>query len=242
MACFTLCAALESIIASLTMCLIVQSLENDMVRAQVLKLVSLPLWHSLSDGRLKLELHAHPSLGKRWHRLAKKEAKDSRTNASHCPIKLRAETTFIPSLLSVFLEALEYQHAPENTTTECMGSNSSHCEGGITVAPENHAAEQTDIGATREMEANVHFCERFVEFMVDLLSQLPTRRFVRTFLDDRGLVVRCKMSDLFEREQGNLFAQLVDHFDYYMNFNIDDHSGRKAQSCGFRGCFKITTC
>lgn len=52
-----------------------RSLENEMVRGQVLKLVSLPLWHSLSRGRLQLELHEHAQLAKLWQKLAKKEAK-----------------------------------------------------------------------------------------------------------------------------------------------------------------------
>jgi hypothetical protein len=46
------------------------------------------------------------------------------------------------------------------------------------------------------------FCERFLEFAVDLLSQLPTRRFVRTLLDDRALLVKCRLSGLFQHAQG----------------------------------------
>ncbi len=46
-----------------------------MVRSQVLRLVSLPLWHALSKGRLQLELHNQPQLAKHWKHLAKKEAK-----------------------------------------------------------------------------------------------------------------------------------------------------------------------
>jgi intron-binding protein aquarius len=52
-----------------------QSLENEMVRPLVLRLVSLPLWRALSAGRLQLELHAQPQLAKHWKALAKKEAK-----------------------------------------------------------------------------------------------------------------------------------------------------------------------
>lgn len=46
-----------------------------MVRVQVLRLVSLPLWQALSPGRLQLELHALPQLGKHWKHLLKKEQK-----------------------------------------------------------------------------------------------------------------------------------------------------------------------
>lgn len=40
-----------------------QSLEDEAVRAQMLRLVSLPLWHALSRGRLQLELHDQPQVG-----------------------------------------------------------------------------------------------------------------------------------------------------------------------------------
>ena len=43
--------------------------------AQVLRLVSLPLWRALSPGRLQLELHAQPALAKKWKALQKKDAK-----------------------------------------------------------------------------------------------------------------------------------------------------------------------
>eukprot|EP00959_Pyramimonas_sp_CCMP1952_P350036 7334023-Pyramimonas_sp.AAC.1 len=46
-----------------------------MVRAQVLPLVSLPLWKNISSGRLQLELKHNPSLTKHWKYLLKKEAK-----------------------------------------------------------------------------------------------------------------------------------------------------------------------
>lgn len=52
-----------------------QSLEDEMVRGQVLRLVSLPLWQALGSGRLQLELHANPQLAKHWKSLLKKEQK-----------------------------------------------------------------------------------------------------------------------------------------------------------------------
>lgn len=82
---------------------IFESLENEMVRTQVLKLVSIPLWHALSKGRLQLELHAQPQLAKHWKNLAKKEVKAA-AKAGHVPIKQRPEATFIPGLVEEFLE------------------------------------------------------------------------------------------------------------------------------------------
>ena len=46
------------------------------------------------------------------------------------------------------------------------------------------------------------YCERFTELLIDLLSQLPTRRFVRTLLEDRAILIKCRMSPLLEHPQG----------------------------------------
>lgn len=57
------------------------------------------------------------------------------------------------------------------------------------------------------------YCERFVEFLTDLLSQLPTRRFIRTVLEDRAILTKCRMSALFQYSQGEdtlwLFSVLM---------------------------------
>ena len=49
------------------------------------------------------------------------------------------------------------------------------------------------------------YCERFVELLIDLLSQLPTRRFVRTLLEDKAILVKARMSPLFAHPQGEGF-------------------------------------
>ena len=71
--------------------------------------------------------------------------------------------------------------------------------------------EPTQPGAAAEDTPLDHqqllFSERFLEFAVDLLSQLPTRRFVRTLLDDRALLVKCRLSGLFGHQQGALVEQ-----------------------------------
>lgn len=54
----------------------------------------------------------------------------------------------------------------------------------------------------------VHYCERFLELLIDLEALLPTRRFFNTVLDDSHLVVRCKIAPLTKRSEGNLFKQV----------------------------------
>ncbi|KAK6115388.1 hypothetical protein DH2020_007657 [Rehmannia glutinosa] len=76
-------------------------------------------------------------------------------------------------------------------------------------------------------DACVLYCERFMEFLIDLLSQLPTRRLVRPLVADVAVVSKCHLSALYRHEKGKLFAQLVDLLQYYEGFEIDDHQGRQ---------------
>lgn len=71
------------------------------------------------------------------------------------------------------------------------------------IVPEALEADAATEGALLDRQ-KLLFCERFLEFAVDLLSQLPTRRFVRTLLDDRALLVKCRLSSLFKHHQGAL--------------------------------------
>ncbi|KAL1258409.1 hypothetical protein QQF64_011653, partial [Cirrhinus molitorella] len=72
----------------------------------------------------------------------------------------------------------------------------------------------------------VHYCERFIEFMIDLEALLPTRRWFNTVLDDAHLVVNCQLSHLTHREkEGHLFCQLLDMLKFYTGFEISDQTG-----------------
>ncbi|KAJ8411857.1 hypothetical protein AAFF_G00154950 [Aldrovandia affinis] len=72
----------------------------------------------------------------------------------------------------------------------------------------------------------VHYCERFIELMIDLEALLPTRRWFNTVLDDSHLVVSCHLSNLPKREQeGHLFCQLLDMLKFYTGFEINDQTG-----------------
>lgn len=78
---------------------------------------------------------------------------------------------------------------------------------------------------TADME-KVHYCERFLELLVDLEALLPTRRFFNTLVDDHHLVVKCHLSALAKREtEGRLFKQLLDMLKFYTGFEISDVTG-----------------
>jgi intron-binding protein aquarius len=63
----------------------------------------------------------------------------------------------------------------------------------------------------------VHYCERFLELMIDLEALLPTRRYFNTVMDDCHLVVRCQLSNLLQRPEGGLFGQ-VSYLELFLFF------------------------
>ena len=181
-----------------------QSLENEMVRGRVLRLVSLPIWHALSRGRLQFELHEHPQLAKHWKSLAKKDAKAAAAAAAakkiHVPAAESPEATFLPELISDFLARLS--HRQTQTQTE--------------------GAEGDDLA--------IKYCERFIWFLSSLLSQLPTRRFLHAVVEDKAVLVKCRLSPFYAHSAssegaGGLFARLTDGLASLLSFGIDDHTG-----------------
>lgn len=62
------------------------------------------------------------------------------------------------------------------------------------------------------LDETVRYCERFLEFLIDLEALLPTRRFFNTVLDDCHLVVRCSLAPLNNRDEGKLFSQVSEEF------------------------------
>lgn len=72
----------------------------------------------------------------------------------------------------------------------------------------------------------VHYCERFLELMIDLESQLPTRRFFNTLMHSCNFLVKCHLSPLAAREEGKLFSQLLHILKVFAQFEINDNTGQ----------------
>ncbi len=73
--------------------------------------------------------------------------------------------------------------------------------------------------------ANIQYCERFIEFISDLQSQLPTRRYVNTLLQDLNILSVIRMSPAFNDEDNGLLRELYTLLKHYTYFSIDDHTG-----------------
>ena len=74
---------------------------------------------------------------------------------------------------------------------------------------------------------HILYCERFLELLTDLQSQLPTRRYVNSLIQDLNLLTVIKTSPLRRQEDSGLFRDLVNLLDHYTFFPIDDQSGQQ---------------
>lgn len=75
------------------------------------------------------------------------------------------------------------------------------------------------------MPEHVLYCERFVEFLTDLQSQLPTRRYVNTLLQDLHILPVLSLSPIFNDESNGLLRDLSDLLSHYTHFTVDDQTG-----------------
>lgn len=87
------------------------------------------------------------------------------------------------------------------------GTNRSEDESGkpapIDGAREANGFYASSGGGGGPSKQRLLFCERFVEFLIDLMSQAPTRRYTHTLLEDKAVLIKCRMCPLFQHEQGN---------------------------------------
>lgn len=85
----------------------------------------------------------------------------------------------------------------------------------------------------RGADDDVVYCERFLELLIDLQSQLPTRRYVNTLLQDLNILAVIKLSPLYNNEGNGLFRDLFDLFRHYALFPIDDQMGQQMSRADY---------
>ena len=205
-----------------------RSLESGVVRACALRYVSLNVWTALSGPRLAEELHRYPALRRHWQQLVQSQqpttssadggttsGKKRKTSSSSsaggdsaaAPSSTSLplpEATWMAGLVQTFLRTLEEVVVTSPPSSSSSSSSALRC------------------------------LERFAELLVDLLSQLSTRRFLNTLLDDMHLPVRCRRA-LARATAGTsvggsddrlaLLRQLVLLVDAYCHFEVNDQTG-----------------
>ncbi|TQV92575.1 DEAD helicases superfamily protein (Aquarius) [Cordyceps javanica] len=76
----------------------------------------------------------------------------------------------------------------------------------------------------RKPEQNL-YCERFTEFITDLQSQLPTRRYVNALQNNLNLLPAMRLSPMYNDEANDLFRDLQALLAHFTYFSIDDQTG-----------------
>lgn len=72
---------------------------------------------------------------------------------------------------------------------------------------------------------NLRYCERFLELLVDMESQLPTRRYVNTLLKDLNLLPILRLSQLYNSPNNALIRDFYFLLRHFTDFAIDDYTG-----------------
>lgn len=85
----------------------------------------------------------------------------------------------------------------------------------------------------QEMRDNLIYGERFLEFMADLQSQLPTRRYLNTFLKDLNLLAAIRLSPMYTDEDNGLFRDLFNLLGHFTYFPIDDQTGTQLSKLDY---------
>jgi intron-binding protein aquarius len=70
------------------------------------------------------------------------------------------------------------------------------------------------------------YAERFMEFLIDLVSQLPTRRYVNTLIKDLNLLPVLHLSRMFEDERNVLIRDQALLLQHFVGFAVDDHGAQ----------------
>jgi len=236
------------------------TIENPVIRSCVLRYLSLPLWESLSTTRLEIELVQHEQTAKNWKLFQAQKAslqrhvtggssnqndheddgdddnnnnnigsynkatkKNKKSNADRSKRGKQAQSTestlhhekqlramqrdgaFLSSLLQSFV-SMVFGHGHGDDRHEHVNSNKSN-----TVLV-------------------VRCIERCLELLIDLLSQVTTRRFLKVLIDDMHLPLILKSwlasSSAISSSDKELLEQLVTILDHYMHFEVDDHTRR----------------
>ena len=210
-------------------------LEDEIIRRTALRYVSLPLWDSLSPERLAAELEDHSHLKKHWDRFC--EEKTQSDEGPQDPDHDGDSETLSepPSKGKRKGRKSNTSKSPNKKARSSMAadtSSSSHDPGPSQWIPSLltsllHTVE-ADGGLTGSDKDAILYVERFLEFLIDLVSQLPTRRFLSVLLDDMHLIVRLRRTALFASSETHavLFRQLVNLLDDFLHFEVEDQTGR----------------
>jgi len=183
-----------------------QSLDNPLVRKECAALVSISIWHNLSSEKVRNgRLDKYPQLRKTWRASLKRFETANDLGKG----RLRFERSW---LYQVVLDFISHLYRPAEDATEQQRR--------WIFIRSIFDGKSTNIDGSEI----VNYCERFIELMTDLLSQLPTRRHVNFLLQDLHLATAVKLSPIYSDPANGLLRDLHSLLHRFMTFSIDDHT------------------
>lgn len=174
-----------------------QHLELAIIRSSLMKYLSLSLWDHVSEHRINDILGKYPQIKPHWQH----------------HIGSRVEST-------------------DKTNTKNKKVKTSNSEVGYkesTFIPNliNRFFNIIENKATPLTPSHTLFLERFLELLIDLLSQLATRRFLNTLLIDFHFIIRCQKSHYYQvLNSNNVFIKLLSMLNGLIHIEIDEHTGK----------------
>ncbi|CAI5716513.1 unnamed protein product [Peronospora destructor] len=196
-----------------------QSLEVPLVASSVLQMTSLPLWTALSPTQRALEFQTYPKLERHWNRImstnsfTKEEETNSKNNKRR---KLKA------SAKTPYQEQTALVHRLDAFFRELKAPVEENVSKDVVVA-------------------RLRFVVSFLALLIDLLGQLPTRRFLLTVLRRRHIRTALRNSGLVQyalqwqsaNDRQALTKQLT-LLDACMRFPVDAHVGTSLSPRDYR--------
>ncbi|KAI9889602.1 MAG: hypothetical protein M1814_005109 [Vezdaea aestivalis] len=83
----------------------------------------------------------------------------------------------------------------------------------------------SQVSAEESSDDSVRYCETFIDLLVNLESQLPTRRYVNVLLLDINLLPIIRLSKLYNDEDNVLIRDLYTLLRHFIYFPVDESTG-----------------
>lgn len=179
-------------------------LEVSCVRTVASKYISLPMWEHVSLARRSMEFEENPVLKRHWELAQSSKVPES----SEAPAKKRAKKSKVAASVPASQSDLTSSDWFPGLLKDFLSA----------------------VDAAEDFPASLKFIERFSELLLDLLSQLSTRRFLNTLIDDMHVVTRCRRSALFGYADSRLFREMIDAIDNVSHFEVNDWTGKPFSS------------
>lgn len=184
-----------------------QSLELTIIRSSLMKYLSLSLWDHVSEHKINDILSKYPQIKPHWQYHLDSRV-ETTDNTNKKNKKVKTDTIKVDGNESTFIPNLIKR---------------------FFSIIENKATPLTP--------SHILFLERFLELLIDLLSQLATRRFLNTLLIDFHFIIRCQKSHYYQSltAGSSVFTKLLNMLNSLIHIEIDEHTGKVLSNEDIRG-------